>query len=295
MVREIEKNREMYPKRENKESDNKDGRKVSVIIPTYNRSSYLKRAIQSVLNQNHDNIEVIVVDDTSTDNTEEVVQSFHDDRIIYIKNEKNKGANFSRNVGLKKATGTYISFLDDDDYFSDTDKLKEQIRLLDENKNVVFVACGYYDKSIDKKRFPTVKGKVDKELLLSFSNIETSTIMIRKDIIEKIGYLDECLPSEQNHDFFYRISKMGEFDYLDRVMVIKDKPPTQISCNPKNKFMGYVLFHKKYFNDIRHLDIKKFLYVSVKFFIVCFIFLSAIVLKRNLDIVKIIDEKLKSK
>jgi len=88
---------------------------VSVIIPTYNRAHTIGRAIKSVLNQTYQDFEIIVVDDGSTDNTEEVVKSFRDKRIRYIQHKKNKGAAAARNTGIKSAKGKYIAFQDSDD------------------------------------------------------------------------------------------------------------------------------------------------------------------------------------
>jgi len=91
--------------------------KVSVIIPTYNRAHLIGRAIQSVLNQTYQDFELIVVDDGSTDNTNEVIKEFSqkDKRILYIKHDKNKGGSAARNTGIKAARGEYIAFQDSDD------------------------------------------------------------------------------------------------------------------------------------------------------------------------------------
>ena len=94
--------------------------KISVIITTYNRATLLEEAIKSVLMQTYDNVEIIVIDDCSSDNTKEIVEKFKSDKIIYYKNEKNKGCGINRKEGLAKyATGEYIIFLDDDDKFID--------------------------------------------------------------------------------------------------------------------------------------------------------------------------------
>ncbi len=266
--------------------------KISVIIPSCNRSSYLSRAVKSVINQNYDNVEIIIINDASTDDTKEMVASFKYKNIVYIENKVRMGANYCRNMGLKKASGEFISFLDDDDYFSEIDKIEQQLNIFKSNKKIVFVGCGYFDKSINRGRYPKVRGKIDKFLLLSFSNIETSTILFKKSVIDQVGYLDEKLPSEQNHDFFYRISKIGEFDYVPKIMVIKDMPDIQISSNSIKKLRGYIIYHKKHISDIQNLGIKKFLYAMLKFVSVSIILLISIFIRNNLNILKIIDEKL---
>lgn len=266
--------------------------KISVIIPSCDRFNYLKRAVKSVINQNYDNIEIIIINDASSDKTRDVVKYFKNENIIYFENSSRMGANHCRNIGLKKASGDFISFLDDDDYFSENDKFEKQLKIFYSYKNIVFVGCGYFDKSINEKRYPKVKGKIDKKLLLSFSNIETSTILFKRKVLDQIGYLDEKLPSEQNHDFFYRISKTGEFDYVAEIMVIKDTAESQISSNPIKKLRGYILYHKKHFNDIRNLGVKKLSYAIIKFILVCTILSISLLIKNNLTFLKIIDQKL---
>lgn len=104
--------------------------KVSVIIPTYNRARYLHRAIQSVLDQRFPDLEIIVVDDASTDDTAQVIEGFRDPRIRYFRHNTNRREAASRNTGVQNAVGDYIAFLDDDDVWL-PDKLAIQVNLLD--------------------------------------------------------------------------------------------------------------------------------------------------------------------
>ena len=118
--------------------------KISVIIPSCNRSSYLSRAIKSVINQNYDNVEIIIINDASTDDTKEMVASFKYKNIVYIENKVRMGANFCRNVGLKKASGEFISFLDDDDYFSEIDKIEQQLNMISISIHLAIHAVDHY-------------------------------------------------------------------------------------------------------------------------------------------------------
>ena len=93
-----------------------EAKKISVIIPVYNKEKYVTRTIESVLNQTYKNLEIIIINDASTDNSKEICESFKDDRIIMINNPKNLGAGATRNLGLSKVTGDFISFVDADDY-----------------------------------------------------------------------------------------------------------------------------------------------------------------------------------
>lgn len=105
---------------------------VSVIMPSYNTGKFIAESINSVLSQTYNNLELIIVDDCSTDNTDEVVKSFDDKRIRYFKNEKNSGAAVSRNRALREAKGKWIAFLDSDDLWIE-DKLEKQIKFMREN------------------------------------------------------------------------------------------------------------------------------------------------------------------
>lgn len=100
---------------------------VSVILPTYNRAHLVGRAIQSVLDQMYQDFEIIVVDDGSGDNTEEIINGFTDTRIRYVKHQKNKGGSAARNTGIKLAKGKYIAFQDSDDEWL-PDKLEKQMK-----------------------------------------------------------------------------------------------------------------------------------------------------------------------
>ena len=105
---------------------------VSIIMPSYNTAKFIEETIDSVLSQTYANWELIIVDDCSTDDTDAVVAKYQDDRIRYLKNEKNSGAAVSRNRALREAKGRWIAFLDSDDLWT-PDKLEKQIRFMEEN------------------------------------------------------------------------------------------------------------------------------------------------------------------
>ena len=102
---------------------------VSIIMPSYNTASFISKTIESVLNQTYKNWELLVVDDCSTDGTDEIVSKYNDKRIVYLKNEKNSGAALSRNRALRNAKGKWIAFLDSDDLWHPT-KLEKQIKFM---------------------------------------------------------------------------------------------------------------------------------------------------------------------
>ena len=123
---------------------------VSVIMPSYNTAPYIKETIQSVLNQTYTNWELIIVDDCSTDNTDEVLETIKDNRIRYFKNEKNSGAAISRNKALREAKGQWIAYLDSDDLWM-PEKLEKQINFMVEN-GYAFSYTNYEEIDVDSNK-----------------------------------------------------------------------------------------------------------------------------------------------
>lgn len=111
---------------------------VSIIMPSYNTASFISKTIESVLNQTYKNWELLIVDDCSTDDTDEIVSKYNDKRIVYLKNEKNSGAAISRNRALRNAKGKWIAFLDSDDLWHPT-KLEKQIKFMKKKWTFLFV------------------------------------------------------------------------------------------------------------------------------------------------------------
>ena len=114
---------------------------VSIIMPSWNTENYIAKSIQSVIDQTYKNWELIIVDDCSSDHTDEIVASFQDERIIYLKNEQNRGAALTRNKALREAQGEWIAFLDSDDLW-EPQKLEYQIRFMKKN-NLIFLYHEY--------------------------------------------------------------------------------------------------------------------------------------------------------
>jgi glycosyltransferase involved in cell wall biosynthesis len=182
--------------------------KISVIIPTYNGSRNIKRAIQSVFNQDYPNIEIIVVNDASTDDTVDLVESIKDSRIKLLKHLENRGVSAARNTGIKASTGKYIAFLDDDDEWLPT-KLSKQVEYLEkkDNKKWKAVICSHYMFSGKNRRAVTFKkeGNVLKEILMmEISLAAGSSLMFDRDIVSKVGYLDEKYSINEDVGFVIR-------------------------------------------------------------------------------------------
>ncbi|GAP10770.1 glycosyltransferase [Bellilinea caldifistulae] len=183
---------------------------VTIIIPAYNQGYYLGEAIQSCLNQTYPNIEIIVVDDGSTDNTQEVAHSYNNPKIKYLY-KQNGGLSSARNAGIRAASGEYLSFLDSDDMF-----LPPKIELLMDkfkaNPELGFVAghallIDQRGKVIPKK-FETFLPSPIQNLILG-NPFHVGSVMIKKEWQEKIGYFDETLRSYEDWDYWLRLAIEG--------------------------------------------------------------------------------------
>ena len=195
--------------------------KISVIIPTYNRSSTIEYCLRSVLNQTFQDFEIIVADDCSTDNTIEIVKNISDPRIRYTVLKQKGGAQVARNEGIKMSASEWITFLDSDDEYL-PDKLQLQFdALVSVNFNVYTVVHGncntiYHSKDETKYwNLPLVEGSTYSTLLKAPSPLFPS-ILTSKFMLELIGYLDEKTPSYQEWDTAILLAKHANFIHIQQ-------------------------------------------------------------------------------
>lgn len=207
----------------NKNYDN--GPLISVVIPTYNRQCTLGRAIYSVLNQTYKKIELIVVDDASTDKTDLLVKSINDPRLSYIKLEANRGANHARNIGIERASGEYIAFQDSDDEWL-SEKLEKQIELINlskTNEDVIFCSyvrvkgstATYLPKLIDLYR----KGNMLQRLLQG-NFITTQSLLVKSKVFEEIGGFDENMKRLQDWELILRMATRYKITHLNFPLLV---------------------------------------------------------------------------
>lgn len=211
---------------------------VSVVLPTYNRARLIHRAIQSVLNQTYTNLELLVIDDASSDNTEEIVRSFRDSRIRLVRHNENKGGAASRNTGIRMARGKYIAFQDSDDEWMPS-KLAIQVDAMEKaapNVGVVYTAFWRAEKGsknfIHYRRVTNRSGNIHTDLLRR-NFVTTPSILARRDSLFKSGLFDEQLPRLQDWDLVIRLSRDCEFIYIEEPLVISYMSPDSISRDAK--------------------------------------------------------------
>ena len=225
--------------------------KVAVIIPTCNRSAFLKRAIESVCAQTYTDYEIIVVDDASTDDTPEVVAQFRDKPIQYIRHEENKGGSAARNTGITHSQSEYIAFLDDDDEWLVT-KLGLQVALLDsssERVGIVYTGNQTIDRATQKVRAiqrPTKRGDLSNDLMRYNPVGPTSSTLIRRKCFEEVGMFDESLPSFQDYDVWIRISAKFYFECISLPLLKYYAHDHKIWSNPDALNKGIQLMWKKH-------------------------------------------------
>jgi len=235
---------------------------VSIVIPSYNRAHVLPRAINSILAQTFQDFEIIVVDDCSKDNTDELMKSFLDPRICYVKHSQNKGGNAARNTGIRESRGELVAFLDSDDEWLPT-KLEKQLRLFDQ-PGVGLVYCGfiYTEAGSNEQQLCLTKLSTAyrEDLLISNFVGTTSAAVVRKSFLDEIQGFDEELKSCQDWDLYLRLSEVCGFACVEELLVlyyIDRKGKKQISTNPVAVFAGHNCIEKKYAQKIAALPIDK--------------------------------------
>ena len=193
---------------------------VSIIMPSYNTAAFIAESIQSVLSQNYKDWELLIVDDCSTDNTDEVIKPYLDDsRIKYLKNEKNSGAAVSRNKALREAKGKWIAFLDSDDLWM-PDKLEKQIKFMEE-KDYHFSYSNYSEiDSEGKRNGVTVTGpkKITKTGMFNYCWPGCLTIMYDA---EKVGLI-QIADIKKNNDYamWLKVCRKADCYLLDEELAL---------------------------------------------------------------------------
>jgi len=218
---------------------------ISVIIPVYNRGAYLKKALDSVISQKDVELEIIVIDDNSTEDLHSIVDGYD---CIYHKNHINKGAQYSRNLGVYLSTNPYIAFLDSDDIWHCPNKLKFQLQSIKnfENASLVYTPLRLIDEDDKIIEEACISGNVDEMhnslyKMLNKDFIGTySSVLIDKKKFHSSGGCDEKLPARQDWDLWIRLASNGSIIKDSRTAISYRMHLHQISASGEKKLLGYI-------------------------------------------------------
>lgn len=225
---------------------------VSVVIATYNLAAYVPLAIQSVLGQVYSNIEVIVIDDGSTDDTRDAIRPYlMDARVRYLFQE-NRGQAAAKNYGVHESHGEYVAFLDGDDRWA-PEKLDVQIPLFSRSEaiGVVYSRVLYIDEQGKELRVADnelFRGRVSGPLLIR-NFIGFGTSVVKKECFNRLGGFKEQVRMGIDYDLWLRFSTQYEFDYVDRPLLHYRLWGGQMSKNFRSRYLNGIEIMKNFLHE----------------------------------------------
>ncbi len=217
--------------------------KVTVIIPCYNREKFVRETIDSALSQDYGNIEVVAVDDGSTDGTPGILKSYGSRiRVLEHPGRANKGQSSAINLAMRSANGEYVAILDSDDVW-EKEKIGKQVRFLEENRDCGLVYVnGFAMDEKGKRLYRLFKpGHAEtnnpERLLLDCYMFVPSCSLVRRSAFETAGEFDEGLRSAQDHDMALRLAEITRFGYMDEALwYYRRHPDTQSGKHSRRRW-----------------------------------------------------------
>lgn len=232
-----------------------DEKYVSIILPTYNRAYSIRRSIESILRQTYSRWELLVIDDGSTDHTEEIVAEIaaSDSRVLYRRQACNGGVAAARNEGIRQARYEYIAFQDSDDVWKE-DKLERQMQVFADRPQVGMVYCAFEGEKQDGTRICFPDNSVGTEnlqgnmyrLLLQRNVIDAPTAVIYKECLDRVGGFDETLTCLEDWELFLRIAKEYEIGCVTEPLLVSNIHNSGVS----SRVGGY--FHARCMMIVQH-------------------------------------------
>ena len=226
--------------------------KISCIITVYNggKRGFLPQAIESVLHQTYENFELLIIDDGSTDNTKEICESYlKDSRVTYIYKE-NGGISSARNCGIKKSTGDYICFLDDDDEWL-SDKLEKQIVLFENSQDKKLGMIHTWIQFVDEQSKPfklqtyTTSGDIYKDLFEKNVINATSSVMIKRGVFDRVGMFKPHMIHWEDYELWFRVAKEYHVESVNEPLVkyrVHSKE-TLTDSRKRNLLYAHLVYH----------------------------------------------------
>ena len=236
---------------------------VSVILPAYNGEKFIGKAIQSVLQQTFADFELIIINDGSTDHTESIIHSFHDQRIMYLKNSDNQGLIYTLNKAVSHANGRYIARMDADDVCL-PERIAKQKAFLDQNEGIAVVAStiDFINEQEEKTGIweldrRTINPEQIKKAILKQNCIAHPTIMMRSEILKELKY-KEYQKNIEDYDLWLRILnrgyKIGKLDEPLLLYRIHDNSVTSLHLKNTNPFFKHFVMKIKFLTHLSHIS-----------------------------------------
>lgn len=214
--------------------------KISVILPAYNAEKYINEAIDSILTQTYRDFELIILNDCSKDRTEEIILSYEDDRIVYLKNQVNMGVAATLNRGLAAAKGEYVARMDADD-ISLPERFEKQAAYLDEHPGtaVLGAALERFGEGIPTqlRRFSATPAEMKVDLLFT-CGLAHPSVMMRRAVICELGGYDLEFEGMEDYELWCRVAREHQVTTLDEVLLRYRIHPQQVTKNPSEKYIA---------------------------------------------------------
>ncbi len=223
---------------------------VTVFIPVYNSEKYIKEALESIIRQTYKNLEILLVDDGSSDRSAEIIKSFRNPRIRLLKNEKNMGIPYTRNVGLREAKGKYMAIMDSDD-IADPERIETQVRYLENHPDIDVCASNYIrfgERGGKKVRAPFTTPEALKIMLLFYNPIANPSAMVRLGTLKKHGLIyNEQFFVAQDYELWSRLCQVGKITILPEFLLLYrfgheniSKKSTEKKAERRRKLIGEI-------------------------------------------------------
>jgi glycosyltransferase involved in cell wall biosynthesis len=223
---------------------------VAVIIPCFDSSKFIRKTIESALNQDYDDLEIIAINDGSTDETREILESYLPKiRILSHPKNANLGTATSKNLGINETKSGLIAFLDSDDIWH-PNKIKEQVKIFQKYLDIGLVYTnGYVIDEIDNllyKLFPDdfQEENIPRKILLRCYIRTPSSVMVKREIFEKTGLFKTYLLNSQDHEMWIRMSEIAKFYYIPDFFISYRKRPDQISLRRQLWEEGFIILRE---------------------------------------------------
>lgn len=203
-------------------------KKISIILPVYNGEKYLDEALTSIIEQTYTNFELIIIDDCSTDYTEEIAKKFmqNDSRVHFVKNVVNLKLPRTLNVGFSRATGDYLTWTSDDNKYKPS-ALERMVQYLNVHNDVDMVYTDYTEINTEGKI--TGERQLDEPDIIGFKNTIGACFLYRREVAEAVGEYDPGLFLAEDYDYWIRISKVGKIGHIHESLYFYRKHETSLT------------------------------------------------------------------